>query len=378
MVDNGKEMKIAYVTVSHKPINAASTGGIETFTIYLVNALIRAGADLTLFAAAETDMGVFPGAKLNPVFSLKDLGKKENENLESKEFTLNYTLMQTAGFKMALDQAWNFDVIHFNSAQWYIPLLLAGKEKKIFTTVHVNNLRSEVLSYLLNHYDTVNIANISETSAKIFSPYPNHRVVYNGIDVSQYDFNPKPDEYFAWLGRIAPVKGLSEAVQAAKLAGVGFRGSGPVDFPDYYQNQVVPYLDDKRIVEGPLDPKAKAEFLAKAKAVLMPVTWEEPFGLVAVEAMACGTPVIAYARGGLLETVEDGVTGYLIDPEDGEQKTEAGSWIIKKKGIEGLVEAMSRIAEIDRGACRRRAEELFSADVMARNYLDYYNNIIKQ
>ncbi|KKS11160.1 MAG: Glycosyltransferase [Candidatus Daviesbacteria bacterium GW2011_GWB1_41_5] len=353
-------MNIAYVCVSHKPISIETTGGIETFTIYLLNALINLGHNVTLFAAKETDLTAFsPKLKFVPIFSLADLGKKESENLESKEFTLNYAFFQYAGVAKVLIEKETFDIIHYSCAQWYAPFLLSDGKTKTLTTIHVNNLRPSAISYLFNNFPNNYIANISDSSSMSFQSYPKRKTVYNGIDLEYFPYHNSPDDYYAWLGRIAPVKGLKEALQAAKIADVSLQASGPLDFMEYYNKDVKPLLDAKRKLIRPLNFREKGMFLGKAKAVLMPVNWEEPFGLVAIEAMACGTPVIAFARGGLKETVVDGKTGYLVN------------------SVEEMAEKIKQIDKIDRKKCREHVEKNFSSQVMAEKYAEYYQEIQK-
>lgn len=354
-------MKLAYITISHKPISATSTGGLETFSIYLLNALVKRGVSVTLYAGAETDMSVFPGVSFRPVFSLSDLGKSESENLESKTFTLNYALLQMMGLHQALNDANQYDMIHYNCAQWYAPFVCGESRAKIVTTIHVNNLKPEMVRYTLQKSQNPFIANISNTSAKLVDSYTKRRTIYNGIDISQFRFNENPDSYVAWLGRIAPVKGLKEAVLAAKAAGVKLVASGPIDFPDYFEQEVKPYLDSDRTVIGPLSHDEKVEFFRKAKAVLQPVSWDEPFGLVSIEAMACGTPVIAFARGGLTETVKEGVSGYLVTPGN----------------IDEMAQKIKQIDSISRVEVRKHVEDHFSAEKMASGYAEYYQDIIE-
>lgn len=352
-------MKLAYICISHKPISLASVGGIETFTLYLLPRLKELGLDITLFAASETDMSLLPGITLVPVFSLADLDKEKDENTETKRFALNYAMFQYAAIRKALDRSREFDVIHFNCAQWYAPFIVSDPaQTNILSTIHVNNLKPKAQEYLLTQFQHVNLAYISQAYSRNFT-YPKGKVVYNGIDVSQFPFEEHPDDYVAWLGRIAPVKGLKEAVQAAKQADVRLIASGSVDYLDYFTNEVQPLLDQKRTVIAPLFGKEKGEFLSKATCVLQPVQWEEPFGLVAVEAMACGTPVIAFRRGGLSETVIDGKTGFLVDT------------------VEEMAQKIPLVDQIDRAACRKHVEEHFSSAVMAKNYKDYYASIAR-
>jgi len=352
-------MKIAYICISHKPIEAGTTGGIETFSISLLNALRSFDCQISLFAAEETDRSMFPDIEVIPVFSLGELQKESHDSLDSKLFTLNYSLFQTAGFAKALSRN-SFDVLHFSCAQWYIPFFFQQAHHSVVTTVHVNNLTERPLQYILHQFSGPSIVNISHASAEPFASYQQKRIIHNGIDLPSFPFIDKKGEYFAWLGRISPVKGLREGLIAARSADVDFIASGSVDFPDYYNKEIMPRLDARRKVIGPLDSKEKSRFLGQSKAVLLPVQWEEPFGLVAIEAMACGTPVIAMRKGGLKEIVVDGVTGYLVD------------------SIEEMAEKMKSVDAIDRQACRRHVEKHFSSKGMARHYFECYHDVMQK
>lgn len=352
-------MKIAFICISHKPITSDSTGGLETFCIYLLNNLSKLGCEITLYAADETDMSLFQNVTLAPTFSIiKDFAREENVT-DHKRFALNYSIFQYAAFTKAYSDI-DYDILHFSSAQWYIPFLLNHKKKtNIVTTVHVNNLRLEPLNYVFNNFSGPSIANISHFSSQPFNNMKNKKTIYNGIDINHFPFNEKPENHFAWLGRISPVKGLKEALTAAKKTDVNFIASGSIDYLDYYQNEIKPLLDKKRKLIKPLNVQNKGSFLAKAKAVLLPVQWDEPFGLVAIEAMACGTPVIAFKKGGLAETIIDGVTGFLVDT------------------IDEMVAKMKIIDLIDRKKCREHIEKNFTSGIMAKNYINYYNEILK-
>ena len=148
---------------------------------------------------------------------------------------------------------------------------------------------------------------------------------------------------------------------------------------EFVKNKVLPYVDGDKIVHAGffVTSMEKNNFLNKAKALMLPILWDEPFGLVMIEAMACGTPVIAYNRGSVSEIVRDGVTGFIIDP-DNEDRPGKGTWVIKKQGIEGLVEAIKRIEEIDRRACRKHVEENFSVSKMVEGYEKIYNQILNK
>jgi len=172
------------------------------------------------------------------------------------------------------------------------------------------------------------------------------------------------------------VKGHDVAIEAVKKAGATLQMaswvSDGVKKSAFYKEKIEPHIDGITIVVNNLiQGQTLGDFYGKAKALLFPIQWAEPFGLVMVEAMSTGTPVIAYNRGSVSEIVQDGVTGFIIDPDDSIN----GNWIIKKKGVEGLVEAMGRIGEIDRHACRKVVEERFSTERMVEGYEKVYRKL---
>jgi glycosyltransferase involved in cell wall biosynthesis len=202
--------------------------------------------------------------------------------------------------------------------------------------------------------------------------------VYNGIQPERFQFSPDMGEYLLFIGRFMPEKGVEDALLAAKEAGLPIILAGSKEYREvaYYKEHIEPYLSGQTVHEvGYMDGKRKAGLYSGTKALLFPIHWEEPFGMVMVEAMACGTPVIAYNRGSVPEIVRDGITGFIIDEND-DDRSGKGSWVIKKQGVEGLIEAVRRIGEIDRTACRRHVEENFTVTRMAEGYEQIYNQVI--
>ena len=257
-------MKIAYVAITHKSISKKTTGGIETFSVYLLNALkkIDNNIDITLFAAEETDAELFPNIKHNPIFSIKKDFARETVVTDFKKFALNYLVFQMAGLNKAISIN-SFDIIHFSCAQWYLPFLMATyNQNKIITTVHVNDLRKEPLNYLFNNFSDPLIVNISNSSSNDFVNAKRRVTVYNGIDISQFTYSDTTNDYFCWLGRIVPSKGLKEALNAAHLAKIKLNASGPIDDQEYYERYVQPQLDDDRILLKPLSFDQKQKYLS--------------------------------------------------------------------------------------------------------------------
>src|SRR3989344_3334842 len=200
--------------------------------------------------------------------------------------------------------------------------------------------------------------------------------VYHGIQLDDFPFQAAASDYILFMGRLVPEKGLHSAIDVAISENI--RLEIGTQFPDhekedsYFVTKVKPFLENPLIAEpGMVNGADKLLLYKQARALLFPIEWEEPFGMVMIEAMACGTPVIAYNRGSVAEVVKDGVTGFIIDPDDAERPGK-GNWIIKKSGIAGLTDAGQRISEIDRVACRRHVEEKFTVAQMVKGYEAVY------
>jgi glycosyltransferase involved in cell wall biosynthesis len=187
--------------------------------------------------------------------------------------------------------------------------------------------------------------------------------IYHGLPRNQYDFHPERGQYLAFLGRTSPEKGLDQAIAIAKRAGMHLKIAAKIDRVDqeYFDSRIKPLLRDPSIeFLGEIGFPEKNTFLRGAAALLFPIAWPEPFGIVMIEALACGTPVIAYSQGSVPEVLEDGVTGFVVHD------------------IESAVDAIQRIDSIDRATCRRRFEERFTASLMSSQYLHLYETILRQ
>ncbi len=241
-------------------------------------------------------------------------------------------------------------------------------------------LRKHLEYWRFKHFRDDNYIFVSKSQLKNFSGLVKSvGVICHGVDTEKFSFREGDGEYLAFIGRYIKEKGVAEAITASRKAGVTLRMVGDDAYRKlaYYQAKVRPYLE-KGIIEDEtfLGEADRSSFLRNAKALLFPILWEEPFGMVIIESMSCGTPVIAYNRGSVSEIVRDGLTGFIVDP-DGEERPGKGNWVIKKQGIDGLVEAVKRIGEIDRVACRRHIEQNFTVERMVENYERVYYKIIK-
>ncbi len=201
----------------------------------------------------------------------------------------------------------------------------------------------------------------SQAQAATFAFGDRCRCLGNGFDLSQYHFRAEPKSWMGWIGRIAPEKGLEDAVAASQLTGIPLKIKGYLQDKDYWQQILQDYPDAPVEYEGFLSTTDLQQRLGYCRALLMTPRWVEAFGNVAVEALACGVPVIAYSRGGPTEIIEDGKTGFLVEPDS----------------VEGLVEALGRLDEIDRHACRQRAESQYSNQAMGDRIEQWFGDILR-
>jgi glycosyltransferase involved in cell wall biosynthesis len=185
--------------------------------------------------------------------------------------------------------------------------------------------------------------------------------IYHGLPADQFQFRPQPGDYLAFLGRISPEKRADRAIEIAKRAGMRLKVAAKVDRVDrrYFKRVIEPLLQESHVEwVGEISDRDKDEFLGNAYALLFPIDWPEPFGLVMIEAIACGTPVIAYDSGSVPEVMEDGVTGFIV------------------KDLDGAVEAVSHIRDVSRSGCRQIFDRRFSASRMASDYVNAYEQLI--
>lgn len=273
-----------------------------------------------------------------------------------------------------------FDVIHSHVEHVLLPFV-KDISTPVVSTIHGAGFAPREKEIFETYPDNVFVA-LSE-GAKRALPYIHFSaVVYNGIDVGKAVFHPAPQfpGYFAWMGRFSENKGVLDAIAAVKQAGevlalVGFEEKGQ----EAYFDKIKEASDGAQIrLLDRMIGDQKYSLLGNAKAFLFPIHWEEPFGLIMVEAMACGTPVIAYNRGSVSEIVRDGVTGFIVNemPNVECQMINGKQLQIQKTGIEGLVEAVKRIGEIDRAACRRHVEENFTVEKMVEGYERVYKKVL--
>ena len=361
-----KKLKIAIIAPLWVPVPPKSFGGTEIIVSGLVEGLVNKGHEVTLFASGESKTS----ARLKS-FINASIHKQANRNKKSFFDPKGKLYYDLGNHLNAFLNQEKFDVIHshigkaaiFFSSFLKVPLIVTQhipfpneNRPDLFKCFHKFNKYTYFVPISHNQVSTAKYR-----IAKIQSP------IYNGINVNKYEFNLNPKDYFVFLGRIMPEKGTLEAAEAVFEAKGKLKIAGSADDKKYFE-KVNKYIDGKNIKYiKEVEFKKKNTVLKNAKALLFPIDWEEPFGLVMIEAMACGTPVIAFNRGAVPEVVKDGKTGFVVPQFDKNKKT----------NIKGLVEAIKKIDQIDRKECRKHVEENFTIKKMVDNYEKVYYKIIE-
>jgi glycosyltransferase involved in cell wall biosynthesis len=316
-------------------------GPWELVTSLLTEALIVHGVDVTLFATKDSQTAGRLAGVCRAAYS-------EDTTIDAKVWEMLHVAH-------VFERAGEFDLIH-NQAD-FVPLAFSRLvETPMVTTIH--GFSSErILPAFKAYEDRVHYVAISDADRHSDLRYA--ATIHHGVRLEDFPFDPDGSEDLLFFGRIHPDKGAAEAIAAARRAGRRLVMAGIVQDQDYHNEHVAPALDDRSVIyRGALGGLARAKALGSARALLHLVNFDEPFGLSVVEALACGTPVIASNRGSMPELIDHGVTGFLVD------------------SIDAAVDAIDRIDAIDRAACRAAVAGRFTADRMADRYLDLYRSIL--
>ncbi|HEA84562.1 MAG TPA: glycosyltransferase family 4 protein [Candidatus Wildermuthbacteria bacterium] len=341
-------MRIAQVSPVWLETPPQSYGGTERIVSLLTEELVKRGHEVTLFATADSKTK----AKLVPIWP-RGLFADTNVLHTAAVFGLLY--------KELLEQQGEFDIIHDHCEYNTAPFSKFLKPP-IVTTLH--NMLTEESTILYKKFPNINYVAISENQKKSGPGINIVKTIYHGIPVKEYKFNSKPQDYLVWLSNITPEKGLAEAIEIAKMAGEKLIISGTI-FPrhaDYFEHRIKPLIDGKQIqFVGASDDRKKIELFGGAKAFLFPIfKWQEPFGLVVIESMACGTPVVAARSGSMPELIEHGKTGFLVD------------------SATGAVSALKRIKSISRNYCQEYVKKNFPLEKMVDQYEQLYKEILSR
>jgi len=345
-------MKIGMIAPFAYPIPPEFYGGSEQVVYYLTEGLVKKGHDVTLFC----QKGSKTHAKQDDCFSRKPIGGLLNEkNIFPLLQRINYIVGKSS----------EFDLIHNHSG--YLILNFSDYlAAPMVTTLHnaysPEMIDNEIATELFSNNKFVSISKSQQRNLKGVKYIAN---VYNGtVDLNRYQLG-SGGEYLIWIGRFCDAKGTKEAIEIAKKSGNKLllaAKENPED-QEYFDKYVKKEIDNKSIIfVGEIGIEKKNKLLGKAKAFLMPINWDEPFGLVMIESMACGTPVIAYDRGSVPEIIKNGETGFIVKYGD----------------IDGMVKAINKVDQIDRRVCREHVAENFSIEKMVDGYEDVYKKIISE
>jgi len=350
-----KRLRIAQVSPLWYTVPPKKYGGVEKIVAYLADGLTKKGHEVTLFAP--------PGSKTEA----KNLVSIFRKPLREAGVSWDNKYWDLMNLSEAVRRAGQgaFDIVHnhIDAAE----VFFSGLNKiPVISTIHNGiyfnkqaneyyKTRYEILKAGRNNLSVVFISKALKNLVGF--NFKKSRVIYNGIDTKKFAFNEKPDDYFLWVGRIEKKKGIENAIEAVSRVGGRLIIAGRIDeiSKQYFTATIKPKLSKKIRYISELNENELADFYGNARAFLYPIEWEEPFGLVVAEAMACGTPVIAYRRGSMEELIKNGKSGFVIDSD------------IKK-----LTEAMGKIDQIDRGTVRKHTEDNFSEKRMVDEYEKFY------
>jgi glycosyltransferase involved in cell wall biosynthesis len=340
-------MRIAQIAPLIESVPPSLYGGTERVVSYLTEELVRLGHQVTLFASGDSLTSAELVACTTSALRLAP---------NVKDPIPYYMLM----LDKVRDRADEFDVLHFHIDQFHFPLFNPIASRTL-TTLHGRQDLPD-LQVLYRGFGEMPLAAISKSQQR---PISNARIVatvYHGLpaDLHAPQFNPQGG-YLAFLGRLCPEKRPDLAIAIARAAGIPLKLAAKVDQVDkaYFRDVIEPLLDGPDVeYVGEINEHSKTEFLGQAAALLFPIEWPEPFGLAMIEAMACGTPVLAFRHGSVPEIVDEGVTGSVVD------------------GMEEAIRKLPAVLALDRRGVRHRFEERFSATRMAKDYVRVYQSLL--
>jgi glycosyltransferase involved in cell wall biosynthesis len=338
-----RPLRIALVAPLFESVPPKRYGGTERVVSYLTEELVQQGHSVTLFASGDsvTAAQLVPGCKralrLDPA--------------RPDPFALHTLMLENV-----CRRAEAFDVIHFHTDSLHLPVARRFASTYSLTTLH-GRLDIAGLSPLYQEFSEAPLISISDAQRRPLARANWVATVYHGLPAHLHRASELPGQYLAFLGRIAREKGIEQAIEIAHRSGLPLKIAAKIDRADeQYFNARVAHLIDGSLVEfiGEISELEKTHFLGDALALLFPIDWPEPFGLAMIEAMACGTPVIALRRGSVPEIIDEGVTGFIVDD------------------LNAAVKCIERISTISRKRCREVFEMRFRASQMAQNYCHVY------
>jgi glycosyltransferase involved in cell wall biosynthesis len=316
-------------------------GPWERFVSLLTEGLVKEKIDVTLYATGDS----VTSAKLR---SICEAPYEEDRNIEPK-------VWECLHISEIMERANEFDIIH-NSFD-FLPLTYSGLIKTpMVTTIHGFS-SPKILPVYKKYNKSTYYVSISNADRSEELDYI--RTVYHGIDINNFTLNKSSGNYLLYFGRIHPDKGTREAIQVAKMAKKKLVIAGIIQDKEYFDNYVQPYLNEDISYIGSVGPEERNKVLGNAYALLHPINFNEPFGLSIVEAMACGTPVIAFNRGSMPEIIQNGINGFIVS------------------SVEEMADRIKDIMNISREGCRKTVESRFTQKRMVKEYIEVYKEILK-
>src|SRR6266852_1065830 len=342
-------MKIAQIAPLMESVPPRLYGGTERIVSYLTDELVRLGHEVTLFASADS----VTAAQL---VGCASMALRLDGNVRDP---IPYYMLMLDRVRQLAEE---FDILHFHIDQFHFPLFRQMADRTV-TTLHGRQDLPELKPLYLG-FSEMPLVSISNDQRRPIAKANFVATVHHGIPTSLHTpiYNPRGG-YVAFLGRISPEKRPDRAIRIARTLGIPLKIAAKVDKVDeaYFREKIAPLLSDPGVeFIGEINERSKAEFLGEAQALLFPIDWPEPFGLVMIEAMACGTPVLAFRHGSVSEIVDQGVTGAIVDAMD------------------EAVRMLPQVIALDRHAVRRRVEQRFSSARMAADYVAVYRSLLKR
>ena len=342
-------MKIAQISPLMESVPPRLYGGSERIVAYLTDELIRQGHDVTLFASGDS-VSSANLVRCVPMALRLDANVKD---------PIPYYMLMLDRVREMADE---FDILHFHIDQFHFPLFRPIAHRTV-TTLHGRQDLHD-LKPLYVGFSDMPLVSISNSQRKPIANANFAATVYHGLPAQTLKPNYKPSgDYVAFLGRISPEKRPDRAIRIAQALGLRIKIAAKIDKVDeaYFREHIASLFNLPGVEYiGEIDERSKSEFLGEASALLFPIDWPEPFGLSMIEAMACGTPVLAFRCGSVPEIIDPGVTGMIVDSMD------------------EAIRVMPQVLALDRRAVRQKFEQRFSASRMAKDYVQVYRSLIKQ
>jgi len=340
-------MKIAQIAPLYESVPPQLYGGTERVVAHLTDALVELGHEVTLFSAG--------GAR---TLAKEVVCRGQALRLDSTPLKSDFASHLSMLHRIR-ELADDFDILHFHIDLLHFPFFEAHASKTL-TTLHGRlDIADLPMAYRL--WNVFPLVSISHNQRLPLAAANWYGMIHHGLADVHYPFNPKPKGYLAFLGRISAEKGPERAIRIAIASGIPLKIAAKVDGADlaYFRLVIEPMLAHPLIeFLGEIGDEHKGEFLGNARALLFPIDWPEPFGLVMIEAMACGTPVIAWRCGSVPEVIEDRRTGFIVESMD------------------EAIEAVEAVGQLNRGAIRAAFERRFSSRAMARQYVELYERLL--